>query len=309
MGNLGFNLLIFPGFLFVATLGFLWMGIERKLTARFQWRMGPPLWQPYIDFLKLMIKETLIPANAQRFMFITPPLLAFAGVLISSLILFRTSLFPKTSFLGDVVVFLYFLLFPSLALILGGSASGNPLAAMGVSREIKLMLSYELPLILAVFVPVWKAGSVKFAQIMSIQLQKGAFALHYPSCFLAFIVALLSIQAKIAFPPYDIPEGETEIMGGPLIEYSGSLLGMFYLTRGILHFLLPSFLVFLFWGGFLFNGWQWILSFLKTLGVFVIMVVIKNVNPRIRIDQAVRFFWSRVFVLGIIAMGLAIAGW
>ncbi len=309
MDNIGFNFLIFPGFVFITVLGLLWMGIERKFSARFQWRMGPPLWQPYIDFLKLMAKEGVFPETARKSLFILAPFMGFTGALVATVILFRASLFPQVSFLGDLVVFIYFLLFPALAFIMGGSASGNPLASVGVSREIKLLFSYELPLIIAVFIPVWKAGSLKLGDILLYQMDKGALFLHSVSGFLGFVVALLCIQAKIAFPPYDIPEGETEIMGGPLIEYSGPLLGIFYLTRSILYFLLPAFLAFLYWGGFTFQGWGWLISLLKTFIIFFLMVVMKNINPRIRIDQAVRFFWTKVLLLAIIAFSLAIIGW
>ncbi|MCD6219502.1 NADH-quinone oxidoreductase subunit H [Candidatus Calescamantes bacterium] len=309
MNNIWFSFLIFPGFLFVSVVGLIFVGVDRKLSARFQWRIGPPIWQPFIDFMKLLTKEVVVPSNVHRFVFFLSPLLGLSGVIVASLLLFRASLNPQTAFVGDLIVFIYLLLLPPLAIILGGSSSGNPLASMGTSREMKMILSYELPFILAIFTAVVKVGSLRMGDFILYQSQKGALFLHYPSCVFAFISAFMVIHAKLALAPFDIPEGETEIMAGPLIEYSGPLLGIFYLVRAILYFTLPAFLVFIFWGGITFGGGGAVLSLLKILLVLFFIIVVKNINPRIRIDQAMRFFWTRVFVLSIIGMGLAIVGW
>ncbi|NOZ64764.1 MAG: NADH-quinone oxidoreductase subunit H [Caldiserica bacterium] len=309
MNNTLFSFLVFPGFLFIAVIGLLFMGIDRKLSARFQWRMGPPLWQPFVDFMKLLSKEVVLPKNVNKPMFFLSPLMGLSGVIVASLLLFRAPLNPQGAFIGDLVVFIYLLLLIPLSVILGASSSGNPLSSVGGSREIKMVLSYELPFILAIFTAVLKVGSLRMGDFLLYQSQRGALFLTSPSCVFAFVAAFLVIHAKLALAPFDIPEAETEIMGGTLIEYSGPLLALFYLVRAILYFTLTAFLVFIFWGGITFTGWGAVLSLLKILLVLFLVIVVKNINPRIRIDQAVRFFWTRVFVLSIIGMGLAIIGW
>ncbi|MDD5558001.1 MAG: NADH-quinone oxidoreductase subunit H, partial [bacterium] len=150
--------LVFPGFAFTAAVGMLASWLDRKVTARVQWRVGPPWYQSAADLLKLLGKETLIPRGAPRVAFVLAPVIGLAGVTLTAGILGAVSLDPGRGFVGDVIVVIYLLMFPSLALLIGGGASRNPLASIGVSREMKLMIAYEIPFILAVFTAVMKAG-------------------------------------------------------------------------------------------------------------------------------------------------------
>jgi len=108
--------------------------------------------------------------------------------------------------------------------------------------------------------------------------------------------------------PFDIPEAEAELMAGPYIEYSGGLLALFKLTRAMLFFLLPLFLVILFWGGVSPFGWQLVKGVLKIVFILVLIVIIKNTNPRLRIDQSLRFFWGTCNLLSVLAILLAYLG-
>lgn len=308
IGNNIFVFVVFPGFIFTAIAGLLTAWIDRKVTARLQWRVGPPWYQNFIDFLKLLGKETIVPEGAKGTGFLLIPLIGLAGVTLVSAILGKANFPSHPSFLGDVIVVLYLLVLPSIAIILGGSASGNPLGAIGASREMKLILAYELPFILAVFTPLAKIGSLRLGDILVYQADKGMMFTHSLSSAIAFVVALLCTQAKLTYAPFDIPEAETEIMAGPLIEYSGPPLAIFKLTRAMMLFVLPVFLVTLFWGGFSFQGWEILWSILKYLLIVVAIVIIKNVNPRLRIDQALRFCWRTLFLLSIIGMVLAFLG-
>ena len=125
-----FWILIFPGFLFTLVLGLVASWIVRKVSALVQWRVGPPLLQPIYDVMKLMGKETLIPQDAQQTVFIAAPIVGFAGVLLLSTMLWRITL-GQTDFVGDVIVAIYLMVLPSLALIFGSSASANPQATVG----------------------------------------------------------------------------------------------------------------------------------------------------------------------------------
>ena len=302
-----FYLLVY-GFLLTAVIGLLASWIDRKVTARVQYRVGPPILQPLIDIVKLLGKETLIPAGASRITFLTAPVIGLAGVVLVSTLLWVNNINSNNSFLGDWIVALYLLAIPSISIIMGGFASRNPLASLGASREMKLILAYELPFVLAVLVPVIKSDfSLRLGEILGFQAQNGVIA-GSPSGFLALVVAILCMQAKLGLVPFDIPEAETEILGGPLIEYSGSGLAIYRLMKNMLLFVLPFFLIILFMGGLRYDGIHLLNGVLKYVGLVALITVIRNTNPRVRIDQAVRFFWGPMTIISIIAVILAFLG-
>jgi NADH-quinone oxidoreductase subunit H len=125
---------------------------------------------------------------------------------------------------------------------------------------------------------------------------------------LALIVAIICMQAKLALVPFDIPEAETEISGGVLIEYSGSGLAIYKLMKNMLLFTLPFFLIIVFIGGLKFDGIHLLYGVLKYISLVALMTVIRNTNPRVRIDQAVKFFWGPMTIIAIIAVVLALLG-
>jgi NADH-quinone oxidoreductase subunit H len=302
-----FSYLIFPGLLFSMVVGLLTTWIDRKVTARVQWRVGPPWYQPFADTVKLLGKEIVVPAGAKRTGFLLMPLVGLAAATLASTIIWRVNLDPSSSFIGDTIVVIYVLTIPAIAMILGASASGNPLGILGASREMKLLFAYELPLVIAVLTTVYKVGSFSLESIIQHQAQEGVM-LGSVSGVIAFIVTIFCAQAKLTFVPFDIPEAETELAGGSHIEYSGGALAIVRLNMAIMFFVLPVFLITIFWGGIAFTGWRILTSILKYVAIVVILVLIKNTNPRVRIDQAVRFFWGPMFVLSVVAMVLAALG-
>jgi len=295
-----FWILIFPGFVFTVVVGLLATWVVRKVSALVQWRVGPPFYQPFVDVMKLAGKEVLIPEEAQRTLFIMAPVVGFAGILLLATMLWRIAIAPTQMFVGDVIVAIYLTVLPSLALILGSSASASPHASVGTSREMKLVMGYELPLVLAFIVVIVKTGG---------DLNLAAIAANTPilsiSGALAFVVALLCIQAKLGFVPFDIAESETELASGVLIEYSGVLLAVWKLTQAMMLVALPLFLVMLFLGGFGPNVWA---GLGKYVAILVLLILIKNTNPRLRIDQAMKFFWFYCGVALIVAVVLATIG-
>lgn len=297
-----FWILIFPGFLFTVVLGLVACWIVRKVSALVQWRVGPPLFQPFYDIMKLMGKEILIPQDAQRTVFIVAPLVGLAGVLLLSTMLWRITI-TQTAFVGDIIVAIYLMVLPSLALILGSSASASPHAAIGTSREMKLVMGYELPLVLAIVIVIIKTGG---------QLNLAAIAEYTPalsiSGMLAFLAALLCVQAKLGFVPFDIAESETEVASGIIIEYSGALLAAWKVMHAMMLVALPLFLVMVFLGGFGTAGWPLVAGIGKYVLILVLMILIKNTNPRVRIDQAMKFFWVYCGIALVIAVILASIG-
>lgn len=298
--------LLFPGLLFTAVAGLLTSWVDRKVTALVQMRVGPPFLQAFYDIRKLFIKETCVPEGGAIGMFLFAPLLGLAGVTLASMILWRTLLNTEATFVGDLIVLIYLLVMPALSVMLGSFASRNPLASLGGSREVKLMIAYELPLVLAILVPVIQANSIRLGDLLANPAPVASL-----SGVLALLVCIACMQAKLTLVPFDMPEAETELSGGALIEYSGPPLAMFKLTRAMMLFTMPVLLVVLFFGGLL-NGpvWQrWLIGFLLWFVLVAITIVIRNTTPRVRIDQAVRFFWGPVSIVALAAVGLAWLGW
>ncbi len=298
-----FSYLIFPGFVFTAVIGLFLTWIDRKVTARIHWRVGPPWYQPYADFLKLLLKETIIPEGSSKILFLLGPVLGLVAMTILAVMLFSMNMNPSGTFVGDLIVIVYLLALPPLGLMIGGSASKNPLASVGVSREMTQYFAYELPFLITIATIILKAGgSIRFGDIILAQQANGPF-LYSISGVIGAIVILLSTQAKLGFVPFDIPEAEQEIMAGVYIEYSGVALAMYRVVRAMMLFILPLFLISVLWGGF--GDWWAILKFLL---IVVLIILIKNTNPRIRIDQSLRFFWLGIGVLSIIGLVLAVYG-
>ncbi len=303
-----FVMLVFPGLLFSVACGLLAVWVMRKVSALIHHRIGPPPAQPLYDVLKLLGKETLIPEAGQKAVFVLAPMLGFAGSLVLATLLWRGNLRPDQPFLGDVIGAVYLMAIPSLALILGGSASASPHAAIGTSREIKLVISYELALVLALIVALIKgvgAGA-------TLPLSLGAMAAQTPvwsvSGMLAFLVSVLCVQAKLGLVPFDVAEAETEIAGGVLIEYAGPLLALWQLMQAVCLVALPLFVVTVFLGGF----GPTVVGVLGGIGklvlVLVLLILIKNTNPRVRIDQAMKFFWFLCGPVLVAAIVLAMIG-
>lgn len=305
--ELFFYLLVFPGFLFTAILGLTVGWVDRKVSARFQYRVGPPLFQNFNDFFKLLGKETIIVKDGVKSMFVVAPFISFAMLVLVSAII-GTSLFFNISFGGDLIVIMYLLMIFSIMVILGGSASGNVYSSLGAGREIKLLLADELAFILVLLVPIIKSDyQIDLGKILAAQ-SDGMF-IGSASGIIAFIIGLLCIQAKMTLPPFHIPEAETEIVEGPFMEYSGPLLGFWKLNHFMMYVVFPFLLVLLFWGGFSFNGIEILWSVLKYLLIVVLMIIIKNTNPRIRIDTALNFFWKYATPLVLVAIVLAVFGY
>jgi len=303
-----FYLLVFPGFLFASVFGLIVGWIERKVSARVQFRVGPPFFQNFYDIFKLWGKEIILIKNSPYFIFIIAPIIAFASVIISSTIV-GVSFFYGIGIGGDLLFIIYLMVIYSVAMILGASSTGNIYSSIGAGREMKMLISDELAFVLVILVPIIHAGyKINLSQILAYQSVNGMI-IGSASGIIAFIVGIICLQAKMGMVPFDIAEAETEIVEGPLMEYSGPLLAFWKLAHYMMYVFLPMLLVILFWGGMSFASFGTIMAGIgKYLLVVVLMILIRNTNPRVRIDSAINFFWKWASPLALIAVILAIIG-
>ena len=290
-------------------LGLLLKWVDRKVTARVQWRVGPPWYQPMVDIIKLMGKETLMPVTARGTGFLLAPVIALATMAVVAAILWRSLWDPTSPFLGDLIVVIYLLAIPALMTMLGASASGSPHASVGASREMKLLLSYELPMFLAILVAVARSGwTFQLGGLVTAQAQTAPVVFSI-SGVLAMLIAIICMQAKLGLVPFDVAEAECEIMSGVYVEYSGPALANWLMTRAMMLAIMPLLLIEVFWGGLYRQEWWGFLSFLGRYVLLVVLVVlIRNTNPRLRIDQTMKFFWFGLTPAAIVALVLALIG-
>ena len=307
------SVLVFPGLLFAVVVGLLLAGIDRKILARMQKRKGPPILQPTYDFFKLMGKETIIPHAANRKAFLIAPVLGFVSLVVLMLFIpvFGYSPFSTN---GDLIIVLYLLTIPAVALIVGGSASGSPYAGIGISREMVTMMAYELPLVVVLLTVAKKVGgeSLVFSlgEIGDWQAANGLLISHW-ALIPAAIAMLLVIPAEVGTQPFDVAEAETEICEGPLVEYSGAPLAVFKLNTAIKMFVMTSLFTVLFFGG-IDTGYialnAVILVAICSVLTVICMTLAHAICARLKIEHLFKFYWTVVTALAAISLILVWLG-
>jgi len=278
-----------------------WM--ERRLLGRFQNRIGPNRWgpfgllQPIADLFKLITKEDLIPAGADRIAFTLVPI-----IMVASLILMAAVIpFAKDTSLVDLNVGILYLLavssLTSIALFTAGWASDNRYALFGTARSVAVLISYEVPVVLSLLGVVMIAGSMSLSSI--VESQSIPFIVVQP---LAFFVFLAGMSAELNRTPFDLAEAESEIIAGYHTEYSGIKFALIQAAEfgGVL--VVSALITTLFLGGWSgpweeYLGWVWFL--VKTILVVAVFSWIRATFPRLRIDQIMAFSWKVMLPLSI----------
>ena len=290
-----FNMLVFPGFLAAFIIGFLYMGIVRKVSARMQHRIGPPLWQPFFDFFKLLSKENITTRDATGALATLCPVVSFASLLTVALFIPIAGLpgmfsVHPISFQGSLFVVLYFLIMSSVFFAIAGFAAGNPFASLGSIRELTQLFAYEFPFVISLVT----IGVLTGFRIVPL------FALQLPFAFFAFLMGVLG---KLSLPPFHIPDAEQEIVAGPTTEYSGPRLAMFELAKA------AGFWVLISLGAVLYLGANSLLTFaVYSLALLAILIVFRVVFARVQIAQAFRFYWFVVGPLALIDLARVLLG-
>lgn len=298
-----FNIIVFPGFIFLGLAGVALEYIDRILYARFQNRQGPPWFQPVADFIKLLAKEQIIPEEAEPKLFSALPVVALAAVTTAIFYIPMWHMSSLFSFEGDLVVVIYLLTLPTITFFLAGWTSTSLYAMIGSVRTLTQLFAYEVPLFMGVLAPTILAETWS---ISGLAKYYSAHPLYMLFNIPAFFVSLIAIQGKLERVPFDIPEAETEIVGGTFTEYSGRLLAYFRMAIDIEMVVcatLISAIFFPFWTGYgIAAGLA--LYIVKVLVVVFLFALFRSVFARLRIDQMVEFCWKWLAPLALLQIAL-----
>jgi len=293
-----FQVFVFPGLLFLLFISLLYVGIMRKLAARMQNRIGPPIWQPFLDVIKLLSKENINPENA-RPGFTLWPIVALSSMLVVALMIPIFGMAPLAGSV-DIIVIIYFFALTSLAMFMAGFSSGNPFGITGSIRGLVQIFSYEFPFVVSLVVPLIFVGTFSPAVINAYQLQTGWLAFAYP---VSAVVFFLCILAKSELPPFNVPNAHQEIVGGYTVEYTGSRYAFMEIAHAVKLFVLISLFIGLFFGGSWFGPWGAMMFIAETLLILFILTVIKVISARVRISQTFKVYW---FLGGIVLIELIV---
>ena len=311
VGALSVILVVVNGYLALGTL-FTWL--ERKLVGRFQARVGPNrvgpfgLFQPIADAIKLMVKEDIVPRRADRLMFNAAPIVMLAPPILALAVI----PFGVDSYVADLNIGVLFVVaisgVASLAVLMAGYASANKLALFGSMRAVAMLISYEIPLVMALLGVTILAGSMSMVEI--VEAQRIPYIVVAPLGVLTFLAA---ISAELNRPPFDVTEAESELVAGYLTEYSGMKFGVFYLAEFSNVVLAGALFAVLF-----LDGWEWaflpshLWFLIKVFGFLFVASWVRSTVPRLRLDQILTFAWKFLFplsLLNVIVLAIEIVAW
>ncbi len=328
MGNFWIVLIISA---IVATLPLLLaiplIWIERKVAARIQDRIGPNrvgpmgLIQPIADALKIITKEDITPAGADKFIYNIAPIISVGSIVLMWAAIPLGPRLPNARMIGvDLEIGILYVIavasFGTLGTLMAGWSSNNKYALLGAFRVVAQLVSYEVPLVLALMIPVMLAGSLDIQDIIVSQRAMWFFVMAPLAAFIFFI----SAQAETGRGPFDLLEAESEIIAGYNIEYSGMKFGLFFVGEFV-HVLTNAILLtHLFfggwWGPFIFLQEYTLFGFIpgalinivlglfymtiKTAVLYFFMLLLRNSLPRVRIDQLMDFNWKFLVPVSIV---------
>ena len=276
---------------------------ERRLFGRFQSRTGPNRWGPFgmltsvADAIKTMFKEDVVPADADRILFNLAPIL----IATPALLVFAVIPFGIGTYVADLNVGVLFIMavtsLTTLSVLTAAWSSANRIAILSALRSVALLISYEIPMALALVGVIMLAGSLSLGQI--IQAQGIPFILVQP---LAFFVFFIAAMAEMARAPFDLTEAESELAAGYLNDYASMKFGLFFLAEFMAEISTSAIVTTLFLGGW--KGWEPIPSHFwfsaKLILVLFVIIWFRMTLPRLRIDQVLKFAWKGLFELTLI---------
>lgn len=282
---------------------------ERKIGGRFQDRLGPNrvgpwgIFQSIADMLKIFTKEYINPVGIDKIPFNLAPILAVAAVLA----IWAVIPFSQTVFGANINVALLFIIaiggLGEMAIILAGFGSNNKYALLGAFRAVAQLISYEVPMVIVLLIPVMFSGSMGLNEI--VQAQKIPFIIYAPvACVIFFICSI----AENGRAPFDLIEADSELVAGYNIEYSGLKFGMFFVADFLHAFTSAIVFTTIFLGGWQGPGVEQIpvlggaYMLVKTLVVYFLMLAIRFTVPRFRIDQMMALNWKILTPLALVTL-------
>ena len=294
---------------FVGVAAVIDIWIERRLIGRIQVRRGPNrvgpfgLLQPIADAIKLIQKEALQPDNADSIMFTLAPIVIF----IPAILAFAVLPWGEHMVLADLNVGVLFILAlgstTTIIIFMAGYASNNKYALLGSMRVIAMLISYELPTVLALLGVVLFASTMSLSGIVAFQETHWVWLIFLQP--LAFLIFLLGSTAELGRTPADIAEAESEIVAGFHIEYSGMKFGLFYAVELVNVVAVSAIITTLFLGGWWTFGLEkfvpgWMIFIGKLYAVYFIFIWFRGTLPRFRVDQLMAFAWKVLLPLSIV---------
>jgi len=300
------QILIYPGILFLFFLAFLYEWIDRKFLAKVQNRYGPlytgpsGILQPLADFLKLLSKEDIVPAAADKLLFSLTPIVYSILPLVALFTIPIENQMAIVAFEGDLIFIMFIFTLIIVTVYLAGLGSMSRFSLIGGVRAALQMLGYEIPMSLAIISPALAAGSLSVSRIVQWQsINSRWIVLLQP---LGFIILIMCLLAELEYVPFDIPEAETEIVAGWRTEFSGRKLALFKLGKDLKLVLASALLTSLYLGG---AQQLWVLppviSFMiKTVLVVLLLTFLRGIFARFRIDQMVSGMWRYLVPLAIL---------
>ncbi len=282
--------------------------LERKLLARLQRRLGPTrtgpmgILQPMADALKLILKEDIIPSSAEKVIFWVAPVI----VVVSAFMIWVTIPGTQNAVIQNLDLGLFYIIAISvvgiLGLVLAGWGSANKYGTLGGLRAAAQLISYEIPIIMVAVSIAMLAQSLDMREIVNAQ-GSYIFFLVQPLGLVIFFIAGL---AEVGRTPFDIYFAESEIVGGPFVEYSGAHWSVFFLAEYINTFAIAALTVLLFFGGWsgpwLSGDWAIIWFLFKVYLVIMVIFWVRGTFPRLRIDQLMAFAWKVMVPLSFLSV-------
>jgi NADH-quinone oxidoreductase subunit H len=290
-------LLLWPGLAGGALLGWLFLWLQRKLTARMQRRFGPPFYQPFYDFFKLLGKQTVIPRGVNPLLFYGLPTASLAAMLCV-LALMPVPGNPVHSFAGDLIVLIYLLEVPALCDVLAGFSSRSLYGQVSAARETLLSLGYNLPFLAALIALALQVGSFQLDDLVNAPLS----LVHV----LAAAAFLLAVPARLKSNPFSIANAEQEILAGVHTEYNGAPLALFELTHGLELVALAGLFTLVIMPALSSGLAELAIYLLISTASVIALSVLAAGTARIKVQQAMRFYWRWGLVAALIAL---VAAW
>jgi NADH-quinone oxidoreductase subunit H len=307
------QIIVFPGVLFLLVLAFFYEWIDRKLHAKVQNRYGPlhtgpaGLFQPVADFVKLLSKEDIVPSVCDKTIFSAAPIIYLALPLTALFVIPIAANTALVAFEGDLLLVMFVFTLMIIAIFLAGWSSINRYSVIGGVRAILQMMSFEIPLGLALIGPAIAAKSLSISTISQWQSTATWTILVQP---IGFVVLVICLLAELETSPFNIPEAESEIVAGWLTEFSGRKLAMFRLGRNLELILASALVSVLYLGGIEQIAFIPAIVFflIKTIAVVLLISFLRSIFARLRIDQSIRGMWRYLLPLAVLQIVLILLG-